>query len=280
MVTGAPPFDAPTPIGVVSKHLTDPVPDPRISNPKINSFSVVLINRLMAKKKEDRFPSWTKAIWEMDRLLESIGGAKREFDIFDEQEIYNDSVEYQRRSSVLKKLSVKISPLLKMLDWKKSAALVVTVALLALCLFALMGKNMKNIQKNKAEKIYSQAISLSAKNNPADRTNIIEMLEAVIKTGDPEYSALARKSMDEIQNKIIREKEIIVEKRKTAAMDILKKQSYALESAHDYKKAMELWEQYSKNGEYRDDSNFKNEIRRALEYLKNKKKAREAGIDE
>jgi serine/threonine protein kinase len=55
MVTGKQPYEADTPMAVAIKHITDPVPHIRQSNPKLPEGMETIIQKAMAKKKDDRF---------------------------------------------------------------------------------------------------------------------------------------------------------------------------------------------------------------------------------
>ena len=55
MLTGKQPYEADTPMAVAIKHITDPVPHIRQSNPKLPEGMETIIQKAMAKKKEDRF---------------------------------------------------------------------------------------------------------------------------------------------------------------------------------------------------------------------------------
>jgi serine/threonine protein kinase len=55
MLTGKQPYQADTPMAVAIKHITDPVPHIRQTNPKLPEGMETIIQKAMAKKKEDRF---------------------------------------------------------------------------------------------------------------------------------------------------------------------------------------------------------------------------------
>jgi serine/threonine-protein kinase len=70
-LTGAPPFQAPSPVGVLSKHITDPVVPPRTRAPELNlpreADEIVL--RAMAKSLEARYPSAAALEQDLARAL-------------------------------------------------------------------------------------------------------------------------------------------------------------------------------------------------------------------
>jgi serine/threonine protein kinase len=57
MLTGYVPFKAETPFGTVLKHVTDPLPPPRIHNPNIPEAIEAVIVKALAKQPEERYPS-------------------------------------------------------------------------------------------------------------------------------------------------------------------------------------------------------------------------------
>ena len=67
MLTGKQPYEADTPMAVAIKHITDPVPRIRQSNPKLPEGMETIIQKAMAKNKDDRF---TTAVEMMDALRE------------------------------------------------------------------------------------------------------------------------------------------------------------------------------------------------------------------
>jgi serine/threonine protein kinase len=57
MVTGKQPYEADTPMAVALKHITDPVPHILTANPKLPQGMDMVIQKAMAKNREDRFAS-------------------------------------------------------------------------------------------------------------------------------------------------------------------------------------------------------------------------------
>lgn len=58
MITGNIPFDGLTPAEILAKHLHDTLPDPRTVRPGISANTVVILERMLAKQTEDRYPTW------------------------------------------------------------------------------------------------------------------------------------------------------------------------------------------------------------------------------
>jgi serine/threonine protein kinase len=57
MLTGRVPYEAPTPLGVLMAHITQPVPDIQQIRPELSHETQVVIGRSMAKEVADRYPS-------------------------------------------------------------------------------------------------------------------------------------------------------------------------------------------------------------------------------
>ncbi|HUE97610.1 MAG TPA: protein kinase [Anaerolineales bacterium] len=70
MLTGRQPYEADTPMAVAIKHITDPVPNIRQTNPKLPEGMDAIIQKAMAKNKNERFSSaveMTNALREVAR---------------------------------------------------------------------------------------------------------------------------------------------------------------------------------------------------------------------
>ena len=72
MVTGKLPFTGDTPIGIVTKHLTEPPPDIRELNPTCHDELVDLTTRLLSKDKELRPASAMAVKRELDRFKRTL----------------------------------------------------------------------------------------------------------------------------------------------------------------------------------------------------------------
>src|SRR5512134_1954548 len=72
MLTGKQPYEADTPMAVAIKHITDPVPHIQQTNPKLPEGMETIIQKAMAKNKDDRFSS---AVEMTDALREVVRNA-------------------------------------------------------------------------------------------------------------------------------------------------------------------------------------------------------------
>ena len=70
MLTGAPPYDADTPIAIVLKHVNDPLPPPSEFNDDIPSQLEWILYKALAKSPDDRYQSVSEMASHLDNLSE------------------------------------------------------------------------------------------------------------------------------------------------------------------------------------------------------------------
>jgi len=68
MLSGHVPFNATTPMGVIARHLSEPLPNLRALKPRISEPVLNLIEKMMKKKKEQRYASWDEVIEAIRRI--------------------------------------------------------------------------------------------------------------------------------------------------------------------------------------------------------------------
>jgi hypothetical protein len=71
LVTGRLPFDAPTPVAMIIKHLNEPLRSPRAVNPAIPFPIAATIQRMMAKRPGERFQDYDALLRDLERALAS-----------------------------------------------------------------------------------------------------------------------------------------------------------------------------------------------------------------
>lgn len=69
LVTGAFPFEATTAIGIISKHITEPLPPPQNTNPNLSDECSALLEIMMGKKRTDRQQTWEEVIKDIELVL-------------------------------------------------------------------------------------------------------------------------------------------------------------------------------------------------------------------
>jgi len=68
LLAGRPPFQAASPMDVVMKHLQEPAPSPRTFAPEVSYPLAGLVQRLLRKRPEDRFPNYRTFLDELERV--------------------------------------------------------------------------------------------------------------------------------------------------------------------------------------------------------------------
>ncbi len=66
LVTGVVPYDAPTAMAILMKHMSEPFPPPQGINPEVSDGCSVLLEIMMAKMPADRQASWEDVISDID----------------------------------------------------------------------------------------------------------------------------------------------------------------------------------------------------------------------
>ena len=69
LVTGRLPFEAPTPVAMIVKHLNEPLRSPRLLNPRVPYPIAACIQKMMAKRPGERFQDYEALIRELERAL-------------------------------------------------------------------------------------------------------------------------------------------------------------------------------------------------------------------
>ncbi|MCK5843521.1 MAG: protein kinase [Victivallales bacterium] len=76
-VTGRFPFNANSPMGILTKHITDPLPDPRSINSAVSSACSELIRWMMEKPPDRRPKSWDSVIAAVKRVQDGLHPKQR-----------------------------------------------------------------------------------------------------------------------------------------------------------------------------------------------------------
>ena len=69
LVTGQVPYDAATATAILVKHITEPFPPPQKVNPAVSDACASMLETMMAKKPDDRQPTWEQVIRDIDLVL-------------------------------------------------------------------------------------------------------------------------------------------------------------------------------------------------------------------
>ena len=68
MVTGRVPFEGPTPAAVMHKHLREPITPPDHINTRLTGGCAAMIEKMMAKNRDERYPSCKELLADLDLL--------------------------------------------------------------------------------------------------------------------------------------------------------------------------------------------------------------------
>lgn len=69
LVTGKPPYEAESALKVLVKKQTERLDDPRVHAPRLSEATVRVIDRCMARPREDRYPSYEALVEDLERVL-------------------------------------------------------------------------------------------------------------------------------------------------------------------------------------------------------------------
>ncbi len=72
LVTGKLPFDAPTAVAMVIKHINEPLRSPRAVNPAVPFLIAAAIQRMMAKRPGERFQDYDALLRELERAVGTV----------------------------------------------------------------------------------------------------------------------------------------------------------------------------------------------------------------
>ncbi|MEW6358722.1 MAG: SUMF1/EgtB/PvdO family nonheme iron enzyme [Planctomycetota bacterium] len=72
LLTGTPPYTADTPLPLLNKHVNEPIPDIRLLLPDASAELVAVINRMMAKNRDERYQSCDAVVNDLNALLTSL----------------------------------------------------------------------------------------------------------------------------------------------------------------------------------------------------------------
>ncbi|MFA7231369.1 MAG: serine/threonine-protein kinase [Victivallaceae bacterium] len=248
MLAGEPPYDADSAMAIVSKHISEPVPDVRKINPAVSEDTVLLISRLMAKNARERFPDWSSAIKEIKRIQENLQGTTGQ----------KPKSKFIFSSNMRRKLRL-------------IAALAIALAGLA-CLMRYSINESKHRQQTVA---WAAALNFGKNAKPEQYDQAIARLENIIKNAPQAYATSARNILDRIYGNIA------MEKRSKEALNVddelknLRLRSYELEKQEKFKDAVKLWIFYETNSPFRGNKKFSQEVARTIAYLKDELKKQE-----
>jgi serine/threonine protein kinase len=256
MVTGQPPFDSETTLGIVSKHLCDPVPDPREINPELSEKTAAVIVKMLAKKRYDRFPDWQKIINECN-------------DIIAEKEARNAAPAGQFKSikSLLSTRGMAIPP--------RVQRLLFTLLIMLLVLGVLVIYSNKENARKEKEKTFAAALAFARNCSSDQYQDAFSKLEYVIRNAPGEYAESAKELLSKLNEKIIEDKRVDEKHEIEAAVLALRQKSYTLEQQGKFQQAIELWQFHLENSPWRSNQSFRDQVDKMINLIKEERTQKE-----
>lgn len=96
LITGYKPYHGDTPLQLMVKHITEPIPDPRKLNPNISNSIVIFLNQALAKNPNERFPSMKDYIM----ALESLSNDNRDQPVCIQQNYHSNNANMGKSNSI------------------------------------------------------------------------------------------------------------------------------------------------------------------------------------
>lgn len=248
MLAGEPPYDADSALAIVSKHISEPVPDVRKINSAVSEDTGLLISRLMAKNALERFPDWTSVIKEIKRIQENLQGIN------------------------CQKLKSKF---LFSSNMRRKLRLIATLTIAIAGLACLIRYSINEAKYRQQSVAWTAALNFGKNAKPEQYDLAIARLENVLKNAPQAYAASARNILDRIYGNITLEKRSKEALKVDEELKNLRLQSYELEKQENFKEAIKLWSFYDINSPFRGNKKFSQEVARTIAYLKDELKKQE-----
>jgi hypothetical protein len=261
MITGHPPFEADTNIGVITRHLSEPVPDPRKANGKISGRSFELIKKMMA--------SWADAIRVMNSIITELEDAAAPA----------PAPAAKPEPPAAPPPAPKRSPL-KNPGVIRTACLLAVLLLFIMAFISVVRRSLREAERGRASAAVAEAAGF-ARNCPDGQTaRAVAMLEdaqrAAARAGVDSSAVTA--AMADLQKKALEEKQKRDAERAVSALDSLRRKSAELEDAGSDGEALKLWSWHLENSELRGVPEFQKEVSRQTERLKEKINQKKKGL--
>jgi serine/threonine-protein kinase len=316
MIVGSLPFDAVNPMGIISAHLSKPIPDPRLKNPKITDKSANIIGRMMQKDKERRFASWDDAIDAINDAIETLSGGGAETTILSAvdpqkkkkpQKKSKDSNNKPPLSAIVNKFKNAVSKFPKYPQANENKKqhtgtkqqqvdtgirklfgnlyirfiiLVILLFITFLSFFKVVKKSIHEVKVKKAKASIEQYISARTEMSKTKRgrKDLYSQLMNIKKIGMRKSSEWADAELKRLQKIAFKEQNQRRIDDTKLALNRLKERSYTFEKKGEIDNALEVWREYKADGAFADD--LQDEITKAIDYLMLKKRKKQtSGIE-
>ncbi len=293
MLVGRPPYEGDNSVAIISRHFTDPIPDPRRLRPELSPMTTKIIAEVLGKKRADRYASWGQFIEAVETLLEEepLGGASDSepqkaaagapvVDLAASAVVVAPRVTVAERMARLwgvirgafsHAVGIFVRSLMTRRNPRKLSKVRISIlcALLLLALAAcawMIRESVETTRREKAETLLAEAEAYMNTYPPPDGTvEAWRRFDEVRKIKDKECSAKAQYWIDELKKKHM--ESVNSKKRGSFKRDLeeLKSQSRSFERKGEFDKAMEVWRAYQEDGQFAKE--LKMEIDRAIRVL-------------
>ena len=275
LVTGNFPYDRENSMQIIAAHISEPIPNPKKANPKISDLTAAIVMRMMAKNREERYPSWDEAIEALrnaiDALATSTGAATSIVSVAGSDAAITGVPKRAAKGDVVDEIR-KIPAKKLLADLRIRFVLLVSILFLTFVAFFKVATNsVAEAKKKRAEAHYAKAMRILQAKSKSKREleAAYSALLAAKRAGNPKYAALAKEKLDELKriaDNVKRKRE-----RETARMALneLKARSEKLEEAGKFDEAIRLWRDYQARGAYASD--MKDLISERIAYLEKEK---------
>ena len=109
MLTGRPPYIADTPLSVILQHMNKPIPDIREFRPEISESFAAIIAKMMAKKAQDRFQSFSILFDELKKEIQNLdqnsvfADKNSNYEQWESDKIFQDQAEQEQFENSLRR---------------------------------------------------------------------------------------------------------------------------------------------------------------------------------
>jgi len=281
MLAGEPPYDAGSPVAVISMHLSAPVPELRERRPGISKASSDMILRMMQKDRAARFASWDEAIEQMESIAERRSNATRKKLAVPPHPAAAEPERQRPRLSpaaALKRMMLQ----LRTQPTHRRIALMILLALMLLMLTSLVKRSIREVEADREMASLRSVLAMVPDCKPELRAYVLTQLESIARNSSlPEARSQALDAIDSMRKSSMAQSSKLLADRKASALRLAKERSFKCEQAGRYGMAMKVWQDLRRNSEFGNDQDIVAEHKKAMDYLiRQQRQAKEGGFNE
>jgi serine/threonine protein kinase len=253
MLTQKTPFEGSSTIAIVTKHFNDAIPDPRKLNPSLNSGTVALIEKMMAKQPDKRYSSWEELIKTIDQLEHKITTFRQ-----------TSSQTFFSLNAFKNKINYAFA------DRRIFYFTATFILILAILIIFLLMQKFQQKHRDR-EQLLTNIIKFAEKCSPEQRALAIRKLHYLINNGSATQAEYGHKRLAELHRNIRTASADKIEVKVRDALQTINNQTVKLEKQHKYDEAAELWRYYLKHSPLHKNKLFTKEAEKAIIYFEQSK---------